>query len=136
MNADNSDGETPMDLALKGSHTTVVELLSSRGGEAHAQKKGSSSCFVASAVWSIDSWQVASLRAFRDRDLVRTTAGRRFTKWYYRAGPGIADGVRRSEVLRRIACCLIYPIVWLSLFRTRSISSQYASGSQNDKRHE
>jgi len=40
-----------------------------------------------------------ALRGFRDRVLLRSTAGRLFTETYYRVGPVLAGAVARSPVL-------------------------------------
>jgi len=60
-------------------------------------------CFIATAVYGdYDHPQVRELRSFRDQVLMRSTAGRRFVRWYYRVGPGMADRFSSNEFIVRI----------------------------------
>ena len=66
--------------------------------EAHQAGGG---CFIATAVYGdYDHPQVRVLRRFRDRVLVKSTAGRRFVRWYYRAGPKMAELLIDKELLK------------------------------------
>lgn len=48
-------------------------------------------CYVATAVYGDrDHPEVMRLRGFRDSVLLRSASGRRFVRWYYREGPGLA----------------------------------------------
>ena len=63
-----------------------------------------SACFVATATMgSEDDPKVQVLRAFRDEYLVRQRMGRAFIISYYRCGPILAQIIRRSSLLRRLA---------------------------------
>lgn len=49
-------------------------------------------CFIATAAFSDeDAPEVERLRRFRDEVLMPTPAGRAFVRWYYGAGPHLAD---------------------------------------------
>ena len=59
-------------------------------------------CFIATAVYGdYDHPQVVKLRAFRDQVLMRSAAGRRFVRWYYKVGPGMGDWIKDRTILRR-----------------------------------
>jgi hypothetical protein len=58
-------------------------------------------CFVASAVFSPASSEVAVLQGFRDQCLLKSAVGRLFVRSYYRCGPWLAAIVSRSSLLRR-----------------------------------
>lgn len=47
-------------------------------------------CFVATVAFGEASAEVACLRRYRDEVLLASVGGRRFVRWYYRAGPHIA----------------------------------------------
>lgn len=54
----------------------------------------SSACFVATQVYGCDSGrELDTLRKWRDKVLMQTGLGRSFVRWYYRAGPILADAV-------------------------------------------
>ncbi|HEU5394599.1 MAG TPA: CFI-box-CTERM domain-containing protein, partial [Candidatus Methylomirabilis sp.] len=76
-------------------------------------------CFIATAAYGSPlEPQVVLLRAFRDRYLVTTPAGRAFVRWYYRTSPPLADQVRQSPSLRALVRGLLWPLVgiaWITL---------------------
>jgi len=58
-------------------------------------------CFIATAVYGdYDHPQVRELRRFRDQVLLRSAAGQRFVRWYYRVGPGLAEWVKKSKIIK------------------------------------
>lgn len=60
-------------------------------GNIRVEAKEGIGCFIATAVYgSYEAPEVLVLRAFRDQFLSKTTAGRLFTKCYYRVSPPIA----------------------------------------------
>lgn len=59
-------------------------------------------CFVATAVYGPDSWQVGQLRQFRDAVLLPHEAGRAIVAGYYRVSPTIARWLERSPRARRL----------------------------------
>ncbi|MBM4371530.1 MAG: fibronectin type III domain-containing protein [Deltaproteobacteria bacterium] len=76
-------------------------------------------CFVATAAWgSPMEPHVATLRAFRDRVLLRSAFGRGLVDAYYTDGPVLARVVEGSPALRALARLVLWPLVgvaWLSL---------------------
>jgi len=61
----------------------------------------SSKCFVATVAFGGEGApEVATLREFRDRTLVRSLPGRLFVRFYYRLGPSLADGIERWPRVR------------------------------------
>ncbi len=67
-------------------------------------------CFVASAVYGLDDPRTDALRAFRDRSLMPSTAGRALVSAYYRASPSLVSVLDRVPALRspaRLALDLI-----------------------------
>ncbi|MBI5169528.1 MAG: hypothetical protein HZA61_08580 [Candidatus Eisenbacteria bacterium] len=70
-----------------------------------------SRCFIATACAGEGSSEVAVLRAFRDRRLRRTAAGRLFIACYERLSPPVARLVARHEWLRRfVRATLVHPL--------------------------
>lgn len=59
-----------------------------------------SRCFVATVAFGEGAAELDVLRGFRDQTLARSSAGRAFTRWYYREGPGLAAFVERRPVVR------------------------------------
>ena len=60
-------------------------------------------CFIATAVYGdYDHPQVRVLRRFRDEVLLKSAAGRRFVRWYYRVGPGWGEWVHQKRLMRTI----------------------------------
>lgn len=63
----------------------------------------SGACFVATAVFdSFDSPEVVKLQYFRDHYLSRHIAGRSFIALYYKVGPFLFSGVKKSPALKRV----------------------------------
>lgn len=57
-------------------------------------------CFVATVAFGEGAPELDTLRAFRDRVLLRSTPGRAFVGWYYREGPSLARFVGRRPWLK------------------------------------
>jgi len=58
--------------------------------------------FIATSVYGdYDHPQVKKLRVFRDQVLMKSTVGRRFVRWYYRVGPGLAELVCKNQLIVR-----------------------------------
>lgn len=68
-------------------------------------------CFIASAVFDPTSAEVETLRAFRDRKLLKSAPGRFFVAAYYQISPPIAIALTRAPVAaaatRLVLRCLI-----------------------------
>jgi hypothetical protein len=74
---------------------------------------GSSRCFIASAVYGENSWQVNVLREFRDRQLMANWAGRFFTKIYYASSPPVARFLHHFPGLKRLARLVVDAVIKL-----------------------
>ncbi len=62
-----------------------------------------SACFIATAVYGDENAeQVLRLRKFRDETLHQSAYGRRFSDWYYRTSPPIAERLRKAPRLNRL----------------------------------
>lgn len=73
-----------------------------------------SGCYVATMVYgSYDAPNVLVLRRFRDRFLLRFSAGRAFVCWYYRNSPGFVDRHRSKMLLHRMIRFGLNGFVWL-----------------------
>lgn len=59
-------------------------------------------CFVATVAFGEGAPELVTLRAFRDRVLLRSEAGRKFVRWYYREGPALARFVAARPGLKRV----------------------------------
>lgn len=60
-------------------------------------------CFVVTATFGReDAPPVVLLREFRDEVLLRTSVGQRAINWYYKHGPGAAEHISRSRILRAL----------------------------------
>jgi hypothetical protein len=71
-------------------------------------------CFIATAAYGSPlALELDVLRAFRDRKMLRSKAGKIMVLTYYRVSPPIASLVARKEILKRIVRNCIDPIVGL-----------------------
>lgn len=59
-------------------------------------------CFLATAVYGPQAAELDDFRAFRDRRLLPNVPGRLLVRAYYRVGPSLAAGVRRSPLARSL----------------------------------
>jgi len=67
-------------------------------------------CFIATAAYgSIFADEVRAFRTFRDRFLMRSSAGQKFVAIYYRLSPSLADIIRDDGALRLMVRVLLYP---------------------------
>jgi hypothetical protein len=62
-----------------------------------------SPCFIATAVFGEVAPETERFRAYRDRHLANSTAGRLFIQFYYWISPTIAAGLTRSRSSRHVA---------------------------------
>lgn len=72
-----------------------------------------SSCFIASAVFSSDSYEVNVLRNLRDKFILKTIPGRYLIKIYYKFSPHIAERLEMKKNLRKIIQKFMKPAIHL-----------------------
>ena len=80
------------------------------------------SCFIATAVTDTpNSWQVHTLRQFRDNVLDQTKSGRNFVHWYYAWSPAAASQLPNHPTLKTVTKYLVsllsiiaVPITWMA----------------------
>ena len=76
---------------------------------------GSGGCFIATAAFGTPiEKHVSILREFRDRCLLKTSAGKAFVKFYYEVSPPIAGKIAQNEGLRFITRCGLMPFVGMA----------------------
>ncbi len=68
-------------------------------------------CFIASCLFGENSKEVKLLSNFRDKYLLKTEPSRKFVKFYYRVGPGIAEFIGKNNFLKIICKFIFYPVV-------------------------
>ncbi len=89
----------------------VMRILTSSSDPA-GSGGGGGGCFIATAAYgSYLHPHVAMLREFRDRVLLKSTAGRAFTQIYYRYSPPLAALIAERASSRTAARCLLFPVV-------------------------
>jgi hypothetical protein len=83
------------------------------GTGAKSGGNSSSGCFIATAAYGsyLDD-HVIILRKFRDSVLLTNSAGRAIVDFYYRYSPPAAALIERDETLRRLARCVLTPVVY------------------------
>ena len=75
-------------------------------------------CFIATAVYGdYDHPQVRVLRRFRDEVLLKSAAGRRFVRWYYRVGPGLGEWVKKSKIIKDCISVLLNQFIKLARYQ-------------------
>ncbi|MEM2226602.1 MAG: YCF48-related protein [Candidatus Bathyarchaeia archaeon] len=84
-------------------------------------------CLIATATFGSElTPEVAFLRAFRDRDVLSTFAGREFmgvfNAWYYSFSPSVAALLYGNEALRQGVKLLLYPLIGI-LMASREVYS-------------
>ncbi len=70
-------------------------------------------CFIATAVYGIDSWQVASFRKYRDQKLLSHFAGRIFIDLYYQFSPFVVKILQKSKRLQKFTQIVLDRLVRL-----------------------
>jgi ribosomal protein L7/L12 len=72
----------------------------------------SGGCFIATAAFGSElAPEVCVLREFRDRNLLRTGAGRRAVRLYYHLSPGVAEWVAGRPLLRAAVRAMLRPVI-------------------------
>jgi hypothetical protein len=79
---------------------------------------GSSSCFVATAVFGPLARETYTLRAFRDQYLLPTKAGKQFVEWYYRHSPAWVKWSEDQILLRDGVKFVLQPVAELAALAT------------------
>jgi parallel beta-helix repeat protein len=80
---------------------------------------GGGGCFIATAAYgtALDK-DVDTLRHFRDNYLLTNAPGQKFTEFYYKYSPPVADRIRENETLKRWTRASLIPLVTLSRMLT------------------
>lgn len=90
--------------------TDFAEHYRESGGEANGDY-----CFIATAVFGdLEHPFVQVLRRFRDKNLMTSSVGRAFVKFYYKNGPRWAASIGSNPVLLFIVKVLLVPVVLLA----------------------
>lgn len=77
---------------------------------------GGGGCFIATAVYGADAWQVKALKEFRDRWLLTNKPGQALTGLYYRSSPTLAGVISRNPALKRITDYILTPLVYALIY--------------------
>lgn len=92
----------------------LVASAAAAGASSAAASPGEtlSYCFIATAAYGTPMAEdVVTLRAFRDRHLMRNDLGRKFVRGYYRYSPPIAEFISNKPGLKTIVRFLLKPLV-------------------------
>lgn len=91
----------------KGGRLTTQKVttdVKSGNSTMRIESKSGAACFVATAAYQNPNHpDVNYLRAFRDEILSKSSAGRSFIDWYWRAGPEMAKFVENKPAMKSIA---------------------------------
>jgi len=108
---DENDNESPLSAvssAMPVPSYDLFEYYKEQGG-----REQGGFCFIATAAYgSPMAREVMTLRAFRDRVLLKTPGGRLFVETYYALSPPLAQFIAGRERLRAVARGLLWPLVW------------------------
>ena len=72
-------------------------------GTAPGSRASDRRCFVATSLYGLDDPRTEALRAFRDRSLMPSAAGRALVSAYYRTSPALVSVLDRAPALRSAA---------------------------------
>jgi len=103
------DGNTPESTLLRELlQFTKSELNRISPNNEVTNPKSSSGCFIATATMgNYDHPIVYELRQFRDNWLLNKTWGQKFTEWYYKNSPKVAEVIKDSVTLKTLTFTLI-----------------------------
>ncbi len=78
----------------------------------HVPSGGGGGCFIATAAFGTPlAKEIEILRQFRDRFLLRYSAGKSFVSWYYKNSPAVAIFISSHPVLKFIVRIMLYPLI-------------------------
>lgn len=108
--AGNASAAAQVGSATPAPEEDLFERYRAAGGEADGGH-----CFVATAAYGdYGHPTVRTLRAFRDRVLAKSVAGRLFIDTYYALSPPAAQAIAKQEVLRGATRVALEPLVWFA----------------------
>jgi hypothetical protein len=111
------DGNSPESLLLRELFQfTKSELNRISPNNEVTNPKSSSGCFIATATMGNYNHPVVyELRQFRDNWLLNKTWGQKFTEWYYKNSPKVAEIIKDSPTLKTLTFILIvFPLYCIS----------------------
>ena len=117
---DHIDTFNMLDKQGKLTRHSVTTDVKTGAGNMRIESKSGATCFVATAIYGDPEHpDVVFLRAFRDIVLSQNQLGRKFIAWYWRLGPGLAQRVSESKILKAIFRKMVFLIV-------KGLKSHYA----------
>lgn len=111
------DGNSPESVLLRELFQfTKSELNRISPNNEVTNPKSSSGCFIATATMGNYNHPVVyELRQFRDNWLLNKTWGQKFTEWYYKNSPKVAEVIKDSPILKTLTFILIvFPLYCIS----------------------
>jgi hypothetical protein len=121
---ESSEGPTLEMITTVSTEAPTVAQLKAKYGE--ADPPATSCCFIATACYgSAFAPEVIALQRFRDQGLMRTAAGERLVRLYYRVSPPLAEWLKRHRwTCRLVRVVAIAPMAALSARRYPSESDR------------
>lgn len=93
---------------MEGYTRNPLRLLAKMGEEKPRYRRPKDDrCFVATMAYGGDSAEANHLRAWRDRVLIQSKAGRGAVWCYYKLSPGLVWAAERSPAIKKIALMLV-----------------------------
>ncbi len=89
------------------------EAVSETGGGIGTSNRDKG-CFIVTASCGSDSHEVAVLRRFRDKVLLKNIVGTGLVKFYYKVSPPIANFIEKREGIRKAVRASLQPIVHMA----------------------
>ncbi len=73
-------------------------------------------CFIATACFGENSWQVKLLKEFRDKVLLKSEMGKKFVKFYYKHSPYVKEYIKDKVILKTFVKIALYPFILFAYF--------------------
>jgi hypothetical protein len=105
------EGLIPTKKMVEMAHAEIAMQNLKNPNSQQSSSTEETGCFIATKIFSIDSYEVSVLSAYRDKVLINSIFGKLFIQFYYKISPGIITVLDKSRSVKKLIKRILIRIV-------------------------